>query len=299
MQNHMHAISSRALFYADVHTYGPTWTSVYGYAVNLFPPNYSMLLRAMQAAQSAAQRVNGLVFSIGTDAGGVYPSSGGSDDYAYIQAGIQAGFTIELRGDDFVVPPSDILLSGLEFQAGLTAMTLQLQSEQPTTSTTAAATSSLEETTSTLEETTSTTTSTATSEATSTTTSSTTSTAQVTTTLPPSTTTDMATNLSTTSSSASSVLSSTLATTTAGAVLYNSGAIIFFFVLLALALLLVVSGALLWRRRQREKAARAAFAVEGAEDVEHGVELSVADPPGTVDLLASEEDADKTPDDFM
>jgi hypothetical protein len=54
------------------------------------------------------------------------PASGATDDYAY-GVGINASFTVELRGNAFVVPTSDIPLSGSEFTAGLLRM-LQITS---------------------------------------------------------------------------------------------------------------------------------------------------------------------------
>jgi hypothetical protein len=45
-----------------------------------------------------------------------------ADDLAYGKFGVAASFTVELRGDSFVNPVSDIPLSGKELSAGLIAM---------------------------------------------------------------------------------------------------------------------------------------------------------------------------------
>jgi hypothetical protein len=156
LQNHMRSISSRSILYCDVHrcdgfcvvllcfqlfscSYASAWMSIFGYAANVYPPNYSKLMRALRAAKAAVAASTGLVVSIGTDADVLSAASGGSDDYAF-DAGIMnrfllvdcvsvsvfqrktKSFTIELRGNSFVAPVSDIVLSGKEFTAGIIAL---------------------------------------------------------------------------------------------------------------------------------------------------------------------------------
>ncbi len=48
----------------------------------------------------------------------LYPHSGGCIDYSYMTYNVPA-FTYELRGNNFIVPDSDIPLSGTETFAGL------------------------------------------------------------------------------------------------------------------------------------------------------------------------------------
>lgn len=64
-------------------SYATSWTSIFGYAAGVYPPNYPKLLRAMRAAQGAIAASTGLAFAIGTDADVLSAASGGSDDYAY------------------------------------------------------------------------------------------------------------------------------------------------------------------------------------------------------------------------
>ena len=118
IQNHAQLVSNRTVAFIDVHSYFGSLTSVYGYATNVYPPNYAALQIMMQRAQAAGERVNGLRYAIGTDADVLGAASGGSDDYTY-SAGIEASFTVELRGNSFVAPVSDIVLSGSEFTAAL------------------------------------------------------------------------------------------------------------------------------------------------------------------------------------
>jgi hypothetical protein len=121
LQTHMASIVSRCLCYLDVHSYFTSWTSVFGYAAGVYPPNYPQLQRAMQAMQRAVAAVNGLTYAIGTDADVISASSGGSDDHAF-SLGITSAFTVELRGDSFINTLADIPLAGSEFSAGVVAL---------------------------------------------------------------------------------------------------------------------------------------------------------------------------------
>jgi hypothetical protein len=111
--------------YTDVHSFFSSWTSVYGYATNL-PTDYNKLLGLMQRAQSAILQVNRETFAIGTAARVIGPASGGTDDYAY-SLGISASFTVELRGNSFIAPVSDIPIAGDELLAGAVAIANALQ----------------------------------------------------------------------------------------------------------------------------------------------------------------------------
>ncbi len=121
LQQHMASVSGRCVCFCDVHSYFSSWTSVFGYAAGVYPPNYAALQRAMRAAQRAAAAVNGLVYATGTDADVISPSSGGSDDHAF-SLGIANAFTVELRGDSFIGTTGDIPLAGSEFSAGIIAL---------------------------------------------------------------------------------------------------------------------------------------------------------------------------------
>ena len=127
LQQHMASIVSRTVCFCDVHSYFTSWTSVFGYAAGVYPPNYPALSRAMQVMQRAVAAVNGLQYAVGTDADVISPSSGGSDDHAF-SLGIVNAFTVELRGDSFVGTTADIPLAGSEFSAGILALAQALGS---------------------------------------------------------------------------------------------------------------------------------------------------------------------------
>jgi len=69
------------------------------------------------AMQEAIRAVHGYPFEAiqGVD---LYPHSGGMIDYTYYERNATA-YTIELRGNSFIVPASDIVLSGEEAYAGV------------------------------------------------------------------------------------------------------------------------------------------------------------------------------------
>lgn len=112
---------SRCRAFTDVHSFFTSWTSVYGYST-ILPANYNALLSLMQKIQTAVAKSTGITYSIGTDATVISPASGGTDDYAYGAGGINASFTVELRGNSFVVPVSDIPLAGADLLAGFGAL---------------------------------------------------------------------------------------------------------------------------------------------------------------------------------
>jgi len=100
----------------DFHTYGPLLLWPWQYSYNRVP-DYTMFQTWGSHIVSAINGVNGqrYVSQQGCD---LYLHSGGFIDYNY-QANNMAAFTIEGRGNDFVVPPSNINPSGAECYAGV------------------------------------------------------------------------------------------------------------------------------------------------------------------------------------
>jgi len=91
--------------HVDFHSFAQLVLYPWGYTYDAAPdePALAMLADGMSAA--IAQSTGASYPAIqGSD---LYPAAGAVDDWAYGDAGMMA-FTIELRGDDFVVPPSEI-----------------------------------------------------------------------------------------------------------------------------------------------------------------------------------------------
>ena len=108
----------------DFHCYGPLILYPFQYSYDQPPqPYYGYVQDLAGAMETAIRAVNGYPFEAiqGSD---LYPHSGGMVDYAYFERNI-AAFTVELRGNSFIVPATDIVLSGSEAYAGV----LQLASD--------------------------------------------------------------------------------------------------------------------------------------------------------------------------
>lgn len=102
----------------DMHTYGYLLLRPFQYSYNIPPDPYKTITEqlgsAMETSINAVNRAN--FESIrGVE---LYPHSGGAIDYTYFTHNIPA-YTFELRGNSFIVPNSDIPLSGEEVFAGL------------------------------------------------------------------------------------------------------------------------------------------------------------------------------------
>lgn len=126
--------NKRILMYLSLHAYSQLLLTPYGYAKK-YPEDYSDLEKV---ARAAAENIKGLrqtEYRWGPSSVVLYPSSGGSDDYAYGVMGIKYSYTMELpdqgnRG--FVLPPSEIIPVGHEVVRGLRAMTdTMLKIEKP------------------------------------------------------------------------------------------------------------------------------------------------------------------------
>jgi len=102
----------------DFHTFGPLLLWPWQYSYNQVPPpDYNMFQSLGSHMVSVINAVNGqrYVSQQGCD---LYLHSGGFIDYNFGQNGM-ISFTIEGRGSDFVVPPSNINPSGEEVYAGV------------------------------------------------------------------------------------------------------------------------------------------------------------------------------------
>lgn len=60
-------------------------------------------------AASQIAKYRGTLYRVGTSANILYEASGGLDDFAYGNLGIPMSFTLELPGENFHVPITDIL----------------------------------------------------------------------------------------------------------------------------------------------------------------------------------------------
>lgn len=112
------ALAGRIAGLLAFHCYGPLLLRPYQYTYNEPPEPYNTEVANLGADMEDAINAvhNARYESIqGSD---LYPHSGGTIDWTYLQFGIPA-YTIELRGNSFIVPAGDIVLAGEENYEGV------------------------------------------------------------------------------------------------------------------------------------------------------------------------------------
>lgn len=118
--------SSRIETFIALHSFSQLVMFPYGHTADK-AENYDDLLAMGQQAVAAMARRYGTVYLTGSIHDIIYPSSGGSMDWAYGVARIPVAFTIELRGppksrEMFILPADQITPTGLETLDGLVAI---------------------------------------------------------------------------------------------------------------------------------------------------------------------------------
>ncbi len=98
--------NERLVAYIDMHAYGEVILHPWGHQYSPAPDAELLSDLAIQMSDAIVS-VHGVEYDA-IQGSILYPASGVSDDWSYGQRGLM-GFTIELRGDDFVIPPSQIV----------------------------------------------------------------------------------------------------------------------------------------------------------------------------------------------
>ncbi|XP_055525632.1 zinc carboxypeptidase isoform X2 [Wyeomyia smithii] len=112
--------------YIALHSYSQLIMFPFGHTADKIP-NYDHLNGITQKAIAALTAVHGTNFQGGSKHETIYPSSGGSIDWAYQQAKIPVSLTFELRGppestDMFILPAEQITPVGQETMAAFVAI---------------------------------------------------------------------------------------------------------------------------------------------------------------------------------
>jgi len=107
--------------YIDYHAYGLMWMTPWGYTGSL-PADYAQQMVMADAARDAIYEVNQQWFATGSVYNVIYQASGGSNDWTYGDAAVPCSYAVELRGNSFVIPATNIIPSGQENWAGLQAI---------------------------------------------------------------------------------------------------------------------------------------------------------------------------------
>ncbi len=113
VQNYVLSLKNRVLAF-DVHSYGQLVLRNYGWTRSSSPIEPVTLPMNSDMVARMAQ-IDGHVYKEMLSAG-LYPTSGGADDWFYVKAGV-AGFTLELRDNGqfgFVLGPEHIRPTGQE-----------------------------------------------------------------------------------------------------------------------------------------------------------------------------------------
>ncbi|KXS20897.1 peptidase M14, carboxypeptidase A [Gonapodya prolifera JEL478] len=111
--------------YIDFHAYSQLWMSPWGYTCSDDTVDENRQVAAAQKAVKALAEVNGKRFAAGPICRTIYPASGSSTDWVYGTANVTYSYGVELRdtgAHGFVLPASEILPSGKEMWAAVTAL---------------------------------------------------------------------------------------------------------------------------------------------------------------------------------
>lgn len=101
----------------------------YGYSCTARPTNNSKLQSLAQGVASAIRSVYGTSYRYGPICNTIYKATGNAVDYAYDVTKAKYSFTIELRDtgtNGFILPPAQILPTGVETYAGFRHLLLNM-----------------------------------------------------------------------------------------------------------------------------------------------------------------------------
>ncbi|XP_015609902.1 carboxypeptidase B [Cephus cinctus] len=110
--------------YLTLHSYSQMWLVPWGYTKSR-PSDFSELANVARKAVNAIAKVHGTRYQVGASPDLLYPTSGGSDDWAKGVAGIKYSYTVELRDRGtygFLLPATQIVPTARETWAGIRAI---------------------------------------------------------------------------------------------------------------------------------------------------------------------------------
>uniref|UniRef100_A0A8R1TLJ8 ShKT domain-containing protein n=2 Tax=Onchocerca TaxID=6281 RepID=A0A8R1TLJ8_ONCVO len=110
--------------FITLHTYSQMWIHPYSHQRRSFPNDVNDLEEVGKQAVKALEDVYGTKFRFGSGADILYPSSGGSDDWAKSKAGVKFVYLLELRPgendyDGFLLDRRQLIPTGRETWAGI------------------------------------------------------------------------------------------------------------------------------------------------------------------------------------
>uniref|UniRef100_A0A0N5A2F1 ShKT domain-containing protein n=1 Tax=Parastrongyloides trichosuri TaxID=131310 RepID=A0A0N5A2F1_PARTI len=110
--------------FISLHTYSQMWIHPFNHERHSFPNDINDLRRVGEAGVNAIEKVYGTKFKFGTGADILYPSAGGSDDWAKDKAKVKYVYLLELRpGEDewegFLLDRAQLIPTGKETWEGI------------------------------------------------------------------------------------------------------------------------------------------------------------------------------------
>ena len=128
------ALGSRIVGLLAFHCYGPLLLRPYQFTYDQPPEPYNTEVATLGARmETAINSVHGSRYE-SIQGSSLYPHSGGTIDWTYENFGVPA-YTVELRGNSFIVPVSDIVPCGEENYAGVVVFAQHvLASKKPSVS---------------------------------------------------------------------------------------------------------------------------------------------------------------------
>ncbi|KAL5242498.1 hypothetical protein ACI65C_009908 [Semiaphis heraclei] len=114
------------------HSYGQYILYPWGYAKRV-PSDHTEVHRVGQIMATAIKKATSIEYTVGNSAGLLYPAAGASDDWAKGVAKIKYSYTVELKDTGkygFILPPSEILSTGKEAFAAVSALAKEIGSEK-------------------------------------------------------------------------------------------------------------------------------------------------------------------------
>lgn len=113
-------VQNRLITWIDFHSFASMWLSPLGFATGTPPAvDYDRMEQCMDAAATALKAVNGLQYDFGGAADLLSVAAGASDDFFYFDYGVIYSYTVEMRGNSFQPPASNIILNNVELFAGM------------------------------------------------------------------------------------------------------------------------------------------------------------------------------------
>jgi carboxypeptidase A4 len=129
IRDYVQSLSPVPALATALHSYGKLWLFPYGHSFDR-PSNVNEIIELGDAAVAALRDVHGTKFT-NKQSSALYPASGDSNDWYTGVVGVRFSYTIELRGNSFVLPPDEIVPSGEELWAAYKVCIDKIMETQP------------------------------------------------------------------------------------------------------------------------------------------------------------------------